>query len=803
MTIDWKGTIDDTVKEAAKQPRGARIRVRNKDVLTQKEVIQLTTRLRQELAAAEVTFKNEHQIDRDIISAGAATLVKDDLRNPDVLLRLLKDYHRGSNVQNCEWDAVSDQVASYLQLSLDNDDLVRNTKWSLRQLNFDNTFTYGEGNVINFEQLTGIVGIFGPNTVGKSSIVGTIMYALFNTTDRGNVKNLHVVNIRQPYCYTKAVVTVAGTNYVIERQTVKHESKRGQVHAGTALNVFKIDENGEAIDLAGEQRNDTEKVIRKLLGAGDDCLLTSVAAQDDVKQFINQGSSKRRKDLSRFLDLDIFDKMYELANNDVKVNKGTLRNLPEREWDELERRYEKELNGYDGEIADKDHQLHDVNQRLQDARVQLASFKDFNPVTKTQVETQQARVASLLDKLVDARGKLAVAREEIFRMLTRIESIDAVQSEHDLPELKRRLEAYKTLESSFENLRHVHEKDAAMLKQQERSLKILDDVPCGDEFPTCKFIKDAFKNKERVAPQREKVDRALEKLNKAEHALEELKKEGLVEKVTKIEQLLSLKSKLQVSVSGREVETVKLESQITLFEDELTPAKQRLEELREALKNEENVEVVTLRNALDELQRSAKRLDAEKITLATEAGRVKSDRGKTESDRKQRQELLQLMKAHELIAQAFSRRGIPSLIVASQLPLINAEVAKILSGIVNFTIELEQDDESDSMEVYIDYGDSKRIIELASGMEKTIASIAIRVALINVSSLPKTDMFIIDESFGPLDPVSVEACNRLLVSLKRYFKTVIVITHVEGVKDVADHIIEVAKVEKDAKVVYT
>src|SRR5690606_18371099 len=123
----------------------------------------------------------------------------------------------------------------------------------------------------NFDQLNGIVGVFGPNRIGKSSIIGTMMYSLFNTTDRGSVKNLHVVNARQPYCYTKAIINVNGTNYVIERQTVKHETRRGQVHAGTALNVFRINESGEAEDLAGEQRTDTEKVIRKLIGSAEDC----------------------------------------------------------------------------------------------------------------------------------------------------------------------------------------------------------------------------------------------------------------------------------------------------------------------------------------------------------------------------------------------------------------------------------------------------------------------------------------------------------------------------------------------------
>jgi exonuclease SbcC len=160
------------------------------------------------------------------------------------------------------------------------------------------------------------------------------------------------------------------------------------------------------------------------------------------------------------------------------------------------------------------------------------------------------------------------------------------------------------------------------------------------------------------------------------------------------------------------------------------------------------------------------------------------------------------MRAYELITLAFSRRGIPSIITRSQLPIINAEIAKILHGIVDFTVEMESDDESDSSEVYINYGDSRRIIELGSGMEKMVASVAIRVALINVSSLPKTDMFVIDEGFGALDDAGVEACNRLLMSLKRYFKAVVVITHVEGVKDAADLVIEVTKNEKDARVTY-
>ena len=42
-----------------------------------------------------------------------------------------------------------------------------------------------------------------------------------------------------------------------------------------------------------------------------------------------------------------------------------------------------------------------------------------------------------------------------------------------------------------------------------------------------------------------------------------------------------------------------------------------------------------------------------------------------------------------------------------------------------------------------------------------MASLAIRVALINISSLTKTNMLIIDEGFGALDENNIEACSRL------------------------------------------
>ena len=106
------------------------------------------------------------------------------------------------------------------------------------------------------------------------------------------------------------------------------------------------------------------------------------------------------------------------------------------------------------------------------------------------------------------------------------------------------------------------------------------------------------------------------------------------------------------------------------------------------------------------------------------------------------------------------------------------------------------------MDIFINYGDSRRIIECASGMEKMMASLAIRVALINVSSLPKTDLLIIDEGFGALDDMNVESCNRLLSSLKKWFRNILVISHVDAVKDGVDNVLDITQKNKNSKVVY-
>lgn len=802
VTIQWNGSTSDLITTASVHPDGSRFRIRSSDALGQKDFRLISETLKNAKAATEVTFKSDFIVDKSVVKAGSSTLEKADLRNPDVLVKLIKNYYSNTQVTQAEWETITDQVKNCLSNVTSQEDIARNSKWSLRYLGFDNMFAYGQDNAINFDKLNGIVGIFGPNRVGKSSIVGTLMYSLFNATDRGPVKNIHVCNIRKPYCSSKAIINHNGTDYVIERQTTKSENKKGVINASTSLNVFKINDAGEADDLAGEQRNDTEKVIRALIGNQDDFMMTSLAAQGETNQFILQGSTRRRAVLSKFLDLDIFDKMFELANKELAALKSQLKNCPDRDWQSLFDSTRSSISEADALIAELSKLIKEKQCEQSKLQLELSKHKDVTPVTKSQVESHARQVESL-EKQVDKYLKeIDVLQAEMAETSKKLEKISTVKKENDLQDLKSRHAAYKSLESSLQALQYAHDKEETSLKQHQKSLKILDDVPCGDDYPTCKFIKDAHVSKKKIADQQEKTKLAKEKMQEASAALEKLKQENVLDKLEKMEKLIELENKLLLELSKKETSTTRLKSTHESQAEELATLKQRLAHLQEALKNEENAEVVSLRANIESISEDIDALTTQKISAATQKGKLTANLEKYEEEKSIRDGLLEKMKVHELVTGAFSKKGIPLIVIRSQLPVINAEIAKILHGIVDFTIELENDEGTDSSEIYINYGDSRRIVELCSGMEKTIASLAIRVAMINISSLPKPDIFIVDEGFGTLDDAAVEACNRLLVSLKRHFKTILIITHVDGVKDIVDHILEITKNEKDSRVVF-
>ena len=801
VTIDWTGEISSTLDVAEQAPDGSRFRIRTNKIIPQAEIKQLHNALKEFKEASEIVYKNDYDTDLSVISTNGTALFKDDLRDSRTHCKLMREYYNDLELSDEEWAALDNLTVRFVN-QIAHGDSVRNTKWSVRRLEFDNLFCYGKGNVVDFGELSGITGLFGPNRTGKSSIPGAIMYGLYNTTDRGPIKNLHIINARKGFCRVNLDVSVNGRLYRVERQSTKHETRKGTQHAVTHLNLFLIDQDGNKIqDLSGEQRRETEKVVRKLIGTSDDFLMTSLASQGEMNNFIKHRATKRKEILTNFLDLNIFEEMLSVAKEESSGMSAILKNAPDREWDTiiLEKTVERDRKTKDRESVDEE--LASLRRSHEDLKIILATHKNHDLVTSADIEKQENMIQADSHQVDVMSHDILEITADISSMQERLSKIKSIKEMFPIDDLRERYDAQQDLERNLVDLEHTHSSEKTLLKSQKKSIAKLEEVPCGDAFPMCKYIKESHKNKKLAIEQAEVVSGLLDRIKAAKKSLRVLQKEDLQVKLGKYEGIIQQESQLKVKISKSTVELHEKQTAKSSMATIIDAAKKELASMRLRVSDgDEAQEISTLKTRINDLVNDINSLDIKRMSLSESVGLLTSEIEQLQTQRDEYKDLMSQWRVYDLFMSAVSKKGLPLQIITSQLPAINSEISKILQDVVGFTVELEADSNSNTMDIYINYGDSRRIIECASGMEKMMASLAIRVALINVSSLPKTDLLIIDEGFGALDDMNVESCNRLLKSLKRWFKNIIVISHVDGVKDVVDNVIDISKRGKDSKV---
>jgi DNA repair exonuclease SbcCD ATPase subunit len=149
-------------------------------------------------------------------------------------------------------------------------------------------------------------------------------------------------------------------------------------------------------------------------------------------------------------------------------------------------------------------------------------------------------------------------------------------------------------------------------------------------------------------------------------------------------------------------------------------------------------------------------------------------------------------KAYEYYLDSVKRDGIPMDLVVKALPKIEAEINNVLNQIVDFNMVMNTDGKN--INGYIIYDeDNYWPLELTSGMERFVSSLAIRIALINVSALPRPNFIAIDEGWGSLDAEHIASVVNLFDYFRTKFDFSIIISHVDSMRDMVDNLIEVNK----------
>ena len=277
-----------------KPPEGARLRIVSDENVTLDKVRKAVDVAKYRYNPESVTYLNR-AAGKQITVQAPEGIKKEDLRDLKTQEALMKEYLKEFDVTDEVMKKVYDLNKKYNTQIEEGEDVMRNVHWSLQSLEWDNLFNYGEGNTIDFTKLEGIVGIFGKNYSGKSSIVDTLLYSLYNSTSKSIRKNLNIINQNMPGCKAKATIKVDDKEYIVERTSDKYTKRLKGVEtqeASTDLEFYSQDMLGNVTGLNGTSRQDTDKNVRKYFGTLGDFLATSMASQLDSLSFINEGSTK-------------------------------------------------------------------------------------------------------------------------------------------------------------------------------------------------------------------------------------------------------------------------------------------------------------------------------------------------------------------------------------------------------------------------------------------------------------------------------------------------------------------------------
>jgi len=180
----------------------------------------------------------------------------------------------------------------------------------------------------------------------------------------------------------------------------------------------------------------------------------------------------------------------------------------------------------------------------------------------------------------------------------------------------------------------------------------------------------------------------------------------------------------------------------------------------------------------------------------------------------QREELQQQVARHKTLERAFGKDGVPALLIEQALPQIEQKANDLLDRLsdghmsIRFVTQAEykdkkRDDLKETLDIQISDSAGLRNYEMYSGGEAFRVNFAIRLALSEILSQRKgarLQTLVIDEGFGSQDTQGRQRLIEAINLVKHDFAKILIITHLDELKDAFPNRIEVEKGERGSSV---
>ena len=781
-------------------PLGARLRLVSNNNLPLDVMKRAVDIAKHRFKPETISFLNRASGERGSVDALTDGLRTENLRDIDVQEELIDEYLVGYEVEDKTLEKVYELNKRYNKVIEDNEDVSRNINWKLVDFEFDNLFNYGDSNKVNFEDLDGIIGIFGKNFSGKSSIIDGVLWTLFNSTSKNERKNLNVINQNKEDCRGKVRIQIGEKIYTVERSAKKYIKRlKGEetLEAKTELNFEVYNPVMDTVEsLNGLTRTLTDANIRRQLGTLEDFSVSSLSSQHGALAFIDEGSTRRKEIIAKFLDLEQFERKFKLAKEDSVDLKGAIKRLEDKNFDE---EIEAAL------ISLSDHRVSAEQNKAACSLLknELTMLSEKHVIIKNQIDNIPAEfidIHKLLDEQQDKAHQVVDLANKIKKQTDSI-----TNKSHAVKELKEALVLidYQKLLSDQEAIDALNT-DINQMQQKltniNKKIKMLEDHEYDPNCHYCcenPFVKDAniaAATKEQHQNQLSQATLSLAALNANEVAQQIEHYQVMCDSIqTHENNIASLK------LSREKNNTLKAKTQFAL--KAVTEQINEYEDNKDVIENLEKL-IAEQKSITRSVKNKQLQIETCEENVLETIKLVGTYEQKVENLREQKQEYQELQRefaAYDLYMQCMHPNGIAYDVIKKKIPVINEEIAKVLANIVDFEVFFEAT--GNKFDIFIKHPKyEERPIEMASGAEKSLSAMAIRLALLGVSSLPTGDIFILDEPGTALDEDNMSGFIRILELIKVYFKNVLLISHLDSLKDCVDMQIVIEKKQGYARV---
>ena len=336
-----------------------------------------------------------------------------------------------------------------------------NADWTPLVLKFSHLYGYGRDNVIDFTRLkdNGVVGLFAPNTYGKSSVLNILSIAMFGKTTSEGILSHTVINQAQTQFDTSLHFEVGRSIYCVIRRGERKCNKEKKQSITKTCEIYRLDPKEQVtiskatkitnfmdkeyvlVDLSCGKLNDTEETIGNLVGLYGGFRLTSMCLQNGTSDnsLITMPNADRKEALMKLFKLDVFDTLHEKIKDKHKravINAEThAKNLREL------KNPEKQIAPCKTEMDAAVDRLKSIEDQIEKLKSDVAETKvSQRHVTASEIEVKEQLAAldtNVLVAKMKAIGKELVAVEneeaELLRKdseLTLIVEQDSILKDH-------------------------------------------------------------------------------------------------------------------------------------------------------------------------------------------------------------------------------------------------------------------------------------------------------------------------------------------------------------------------------------